>query len=169
MIYFSYGSNMSIFRLSSRIPATRIGVAMLREHQLRFHKVSNKDGSAKCDAFQTDHVDDVVIGVVYQINAIDKPVLDVYEGTGNGYDVKTVHVEMDDVQVEAFTYYATELDAGLKPFCWYKQHVLTGAKENDLPDHYIDMIRAVESVNDSNLGRLRKELSIYDAVNLGIK
>ena len=50
MLYFSYGSNMSIKRIIDGVPsAKKIGVGKLLSHELKFHKVSNKDGSAKCD------------------------------------------------------------------------------------------------------------------------
>ena len=37
--YFAYGSNMSLVRLRERVPsAERLGVFILAEYQLRFHK-----------------------------------------------------------------------------------------------------------------------------------
>ncbi len=48
MKYFAYGSNMSLARLKGRVPsAKRLGMFCLRNHQLAFHKISKKDGSAK--------------------------------------------------------------------------------------------------------------------------
>jgi hypothetical protein len=53
MLYFAYGSNMSVSRLVARTPSAQpLGRCALRGHQLRFHKVGG-DGSAKCDAFHT--------------------------------------------------------------------------------------------------------------------
>ena len=54
MLYFAYGSNMSIRRLQSRdINPVKVNVARLYGHTLKFHKPS-KDGSGKCDVFKTD-------------------------------------------------------------------------------------------------------------------
>lgn len=38
-------------------------------------------------------------------------------GVGYGYEVKTVGLECETGSLEAFAYYATHIDAGLKPFC----------------------------------------------------
>ncbi|PUB91560.1 MAG: hypothetical protein DBP01_01735, partial [gamma proteobacterium symbiont of Ctena orbiculata] len=43
--------------------------------------------------------------------------------------------------VVAYTYYATFIDRTLKPYQWYKHHVLTGALEYGLPAPYIDRLR----------------------------
>ena len=53
IINFSYGSNMSSKRFGNRLDYERLCTGMLPKHQLKFHK-SSKDGSGKCDAFETD-------------------------------------------------------------------------------------------------------------------
>ena len=63
--------------------------------------------------------------------------------------------------IKAFTYYATRTAAGIKPFHWYKQHVLSGAKEHCFPEHYIDTIVAIHSLEDEDFDRTENELSIY--------
>ena len=55
-------------------------------HRLEFHKVG-RDGSAKCDAFETGNPDDSVIGVVFDIHTAEKNYLDQAEGLGVGYDI----------------------------------------------------------------------------------
>lgn len=46
---FAYDSNMLSARLRERAPSARaLGVAVLRVHELKWHKVA-KDGSGKCD------------------------------------------------------------------------------------------------------------------------
>ncbi len=162
MKYFAYGSNMSIRRIQQRVPeAQMISTAILKEHILLFHKVS-KDGSGKCDAFFTGNQQDFLIGVLYNIEKKDKKELDKAEGLGQGYDEKEVVVYIDnDIQNVALTYVATEYDNTLKPFSWYKKHVLKGAKEANLPFEYIKTIEAVESVKDEDDEREKKELNIY--------
>lgn len=162
MIYFSYGSNMSFKRLNARIThISRLGVATLYEHDLRFHKVGNKDGSGKCDILETNLPEHSVIGVVYNIDPVEKHILDTYEGLGNGYEEKQVSVEMNGEMVSAFTYFATHIDKALKPLHWYKEHVLRGACENELPEQYIQKIEMIESIADHNLARHTRELAIY--------
>lgn len=163
MKYFAYGSNMSIKRIQQRVPEAQIiGIATLKEHTLLFHKVS-KDGSGKCNAFFTGNQQDYVIGVLFNIDKKNKKELDKAEGLGDGYDEKEIVVDIDENTKDvAITYVATKCDDALKPFSWYKKHVLNGAKEVHLPVEYIKTIEAVESIKDKNNEREKKELNIYD-------
>ncbi len=161
MLYFSFGSNMSEKRLLQRITASRIGVAILTGHQLCFRKRSEADGSAKCDIQETGQPDDFVFGVLYDIDRSQKPILDMYEGLGSGYNVKTVSVTINNKSFDAFTYYATSVDTSLKPYHWYKRHVLEGAKENNMPEEYIKHIDKIPALVDIDSERRERELSIY--------
>ncbi|MEJ2141078.1 MAG: gamma-glutamylcyclotransferase [Gammaproteobacteria bacterium] len=162
MIYFSYGSNMSFKRLNARIAnISRLGVATLYEHDLRFHKVGNKDGSGKCDILETYDPEHTVIGVVYKIDPLEKHILDTHEGLGNGYEEKQISVEMNGDRISAFTYYATHINQALKPLHWYKEHVLRGARENKLPEYYIQKIQMIDSITDQDFERHTRELAIY--------
>jgi gamma-glutamylcyclotransferase len=165
MLYFSYGSNMSTPRLAARAPAARaVGVAKLQMHGLSFRK-KGKDGSAKCDAVCTNDRMDVVYGVVFRISAAGKAELDRQEGLKNGYEEKVVRVvTRDGKALQAVTYYATRIEPGLKPYEWYKEHVLRGAREHGLPAEYIQAIASVEAVPDPDRRRHARELSIYRPV-----
>ena len=162
MLYFSYGSNMSIRRLRARVPSARfVAVATLATHKLKFHKAGN-DGSGKCDAAATGSAHDTVIGVVFAISRADKPVLDRKEGLGYGYEEKIVAVtSTEGVTMEAATYYATHTNSTLKPYHWYKEHVMTGARENGLPWLYLRTISSIDSIADPEAERHEVELAIY--------
>ncbi len=164
MIYFAYGSNMSAARLKKRIPsAVKIETGFLYSHKLAFHKVGKKDGSGKCDAFETGNTEDYLAGVLYQINPEDRGLLDEIEGRGYGYEVKNVKIKTSlENESMAFTYYATNINTNLQPYHWYKHHVITGAKENDLSCEYINRIKSVESIKDPDSANAEKELSIYN-------
>ena len=153
---------MSIRRLRDRTPlARRIGTGTLEKHQLVFHK-HGRDNSAKCDAHQTGDPNHFVVGVLYEIHPEEKPILDKVEGLGSGYEIKDVLVRLDNgSQVEAFTYYATHINSDLKPFDWYREHVLVGARENALPEEYIQAIEAIDFIGDNDAKRFTKEMSIY--------
>lgn len=159
MYYFAYGSNMSEKRLTRRIPARKLGIAALRGYGLFFTKPSEADGSAKCDICPADSV---VYGVLYEIDPEDKPVLDRFEGLGYGYRTEAVEVEFRGEPVEALTYIAVNMDDSLKPFSWYRQHVINGAVENGLPSDYIEGIRRVPVMEDPNSDRATEELAIYE-------
>lgn len=161
MLYFAYGSNMSVKRLRARVPSAQFrAVAELLRHELKFHKIG-QDGSAKCDAAETGEPGHVVLGVVFELNRSEKSVLDLKEGLGRGYEEKVVVVSGEGEIMEAVMYYATRIDPLLKPFHWYKEHVLRGAGENGLPEQYVQMIVGVESVVDFDFGRHEEEMEIY--------
>lgn len=161
LLYFAFGSNMSERRLLERIKAEKLGVATLTEHRLCFHKVSEADGSAKCNILETGQPYDFVLGVLYEIDESQKPILDYIEGLGFGYDIKTVTVNLDGKSFETYTYYATSIDPSLKPYHWYKRHVLEGAIENGMPSDYIKSIEDVEALVDTDSERQDRESAIY--------
>lgn len=164
MNYFAYGSNMSLSRLRVRIPsAIALGCHSLSCYDLRFHKAS-KDGSGKCDAYFTSKADDVVYGVLFEIDQIEKAILDKVEGLGYGYDEKEIVVTTrDGVLISAITYVASNIDDARRPYSWYVNHVAIGAREALLPEDYIrDKISSVEAVEDADKVRDAKERAIYD-------
>jgi len=162
MLYFSYGSNMSSRRLRYRVPSAEFNtVATLHGHELCFHKQS-MDGSAKCDAYETGDDRHSIIGVVFDLTESEKPMLDTYEGLGHGYDQKVVEVVTSSGHIiEAMTYYALIIDSSLKPYHWYKQHVLRGAREHGLPAEYTELIAAIDSLEDPDDSRHEREMAIY--------
>lgn len=163
MLYFAYGSNMSSARLRERVPsAVQKHTGYLKKYAIRFHKVGFRDGSAKCDACETGDPDDYVAGVIYSISPAEKKLLDNAEGLGYGYEIKNVAIKTISGQiVDAFMYYATIIDKSLRPFHWYKHHVIWGAKEHKLPDEYIDRLISVASIDDSDSPRATNELNVY--------
>lgn len=162
LVYFSYGSNMSRRRLQERV--REVGPAMLASlpgHRLAFHK-RGRDGSAKCDIQYTGDRDDRVVGVLFSLPNTAGPVLDACEGLGNGYQRKQVQVlAPDGVSISATTYYATRIDHSLKPFKWYRAHVLAGAREHGLPPDYVASIERVRAIDDPDPDRHAREMSIY--------
>ncbi len=162
MFYFAYGSNMSLKRIRGRVPQARfMTTAFLPGYALRFHKIG-RDGSGKCDAYKTGHSGDRVYGVVYKIDQAGGHLLDRWEDLGYGYGRKTVVVLSGDLgAIEAETYYAIRTEDSLKPFHWYKEHVMRGAAEWNLPGDYIQRIAATESVDDPVKIRVEREMAIY--------
>ncbi|TWX53616.1 gamma-glutamylcyclotransferase family protein [Colwellia hornerae] len=162
MKYFAYGSNMSLLRLQERVPsAQKLETVSLKNHQLRFN-MSGKDGSGKCDSFQTNNSDDIVIGALFEINKDEKAILDRAESLGSGYNEKIVSVYNDRGETfEALIYCALKIDPSLKPYSWYLNHVIVGAKETKLPADYLAIIESVVCINDLNKERETKERAMY--------
>ena len=154
---------MSIKRLLDRVPsAKRVDVGILEKHELKFHKISTNDGSAKCDAYETGNPEHELYGVVFHISEEGKAELDKKEGLGSGYEQKDVKIQLNNgATIDAFTYYATNINSELKPLDWYKEHVLRGARENELPIECIRSIEMIEHVEDLDAERRDSELSIY--------
>ena len=163
MLYFAYGSNMSSPRLLARIPrAENIGTGAVSGHVLKFHKISQIDGSGKCDIYKTNKPGDRVRGVLYKVSPDDKKNLDQIEGLGIGYKEKIVAVLLDNGEERrAFVYYAITIDPLVLPLDWYIEHVLQGALENNLPDYYIAAIKKVRAVADIDKERYRREMALY--------
>lgn len=150
-VTFAYGSNMFTARIRERCPSARvIGVAELRGYELRWHKVSKKDGSGKCDIVAVDTPNASVFGVLYEIAVHDKTALDRAEGLGAGYEEIKIEVDCGGRQVTAKAYRATNINPSLRPYTWYRALVIAGAKEHGLPARYIAGLESVPADHDSN-------------------
>ncbi|MGR7921394.1 hypothetical protein ACU6RQ_09845 [Zobellella denitrificans] len=53
-----------------------------------------------------------------------------FSGLGYGYDQKEVEVTTDQGSLISLMYFATRVNPALKPYRWYKEHVLVGARVN---------------------------------------
>lgn len=161
VLYFAYGSNMSSRRLQARVPsATLVSRASLHGYQLRFHKHSLDDLSAKCDAYRTGDPDDRVLGVLFEFDQAEQAHLDHCEG--EGYKIVRLEVETEEGDfVQALSYLAVLIKSDLRPYPWYKQHVLNGAREHALPADYIAMIEAEPTQQDNDEARSQRELALY--------
>ena len=145
-LYFGYGSNMSTERLRGRAPTARPrSVGRLLRHTLRWHKLG-RDGSGKCDIEPTD-TPSVVWGVLFDVAWDEKPALDAAEGLGFGYFEKEVRIVTEDGECLALTYHANldRIDPALRPHDWYKDYVVSGAREHGLPADYIRELEQVEA------------------------
>ena len=87
-------------------------------------------------------------------------------GYGYGYSEKTVTVQNDAGDIfEAFTYYATRTDSSLKPYSWYLNHVVIGAKETNLPTQYLALVESIECISDPDKERDSEQRAIYPTLN----
>lgn len=137
-------------RLTERVlSAELLGVIELRHHRLAFEKKS-RDGSSKCNLVHTGNESDGIHGAIYQIDSGHKPALDVFEGKGNGYDDRQLTIELHGKDYSCFTYFAqpSHIEHGLKPYHWYKQLVVLGAKHLQFPDAYVRSVELTESTED---------------------
>ncbi|MCP4595875.1 MAG: gamma-glutamylcyclotransferase [Neptuniibacter sp.] len=152
---------MSHPRLLDRLPNVELlGLGCLSQHQFRFHK-RGRDGSAKADAHFTGNNNDSIYGVLYKLEESDLIVLDEIEDCGVGYERKRVEVRFSDQFLVASTYVALHIDRSLKPFHWYRQHVIHGAEQAGLPEQYVKHLKRLEYLQDRDHDRALRELAIY--------
>ena len=161
-LYFAYGSNMLVKKLTSRcksakkINPTKDSQYMIREHEYGFFKRS-EDGSGKGDIKETGKKDDKVYGVLFCINNAEEILLDRAEGLGYGGENIGVIDEKINEKIEAKAYFAQNPERELEPYDWYKRQTVQGAKDNGLPEKYIKKIEAKPSKPDDDEDRIRKE------------
>lgn len=161
-VTFAYGSNMPAARLRERCPSARaIGIAELPGHELRWHKVSKKDGSGKCDIVASS-ADVSVLGVLYEIANGEKRALDNAEGLGAGYEEIEIEVLCGGDPVTAKAYRATDIDPALRPYTWYRAFVIAGAKEHGLPMSYIAGLEAVLADQDPDRVRHDERMALIE-------
>lgn len=160
VLVFAYGSNLCIERLLVRTPSARaVATGTLAGYELRWHKRS-RDGSGKCDAFETGRSEDAVWGAVYALAAADKRVLDEYEGLGEDYFERSVAVAArggDTVRAVAYVANPVWHDADARPYLWYKGFVTVGARQHALPAEYRRRLEAIESLEDPDAARHERE------------
>ena len=151
-------------KLKDRCPsAVPIGICKIKKHSLKFHKVSHaiskknriRDISGKGDIVPSET--DEVYGVLFSIDKSEKRSLDKAEGYPKyGYDKKTIDVvTIKGEKYKSVMYFAKKsaINPKKKPYHWYKEQVVQGAKEHGLPEDYIKKIKAVESIPDQDRER----------------
>lgn len=144
VLYFAYGSNMKTDQLCKRIPSAEpIGRGRILNKRLVCNKRS-KNGSGKANL--EDSLGDVVWGVLYEMDSSDLNRLDKAEG---GYLRTRMYVQTDeDKLVAAEVYFSTELTLEAIPFDWYKKLLISGAREHQLPEDYIEFLKKLPSKRD---------------------
>ncbi|MCP3986048.1 MAG: gamma-glutamylcyclotransferase [bacterium] len=143
LLYFAYGSNLSVQRLQKRVATTLpIGAARLGGHRWVCDK-PGRDGSAKANLVPdpADHV----WGALYQLDPGQLAVLDRYEG---GYERVEIHVDRPregagSTRWQALTYRSDQRGDDPVPFDWYRRMILDGARQHDLPAAWLARLESL--------------------------
>ncbi len=163
MLYAAYGSNLHTVRLADRVSSTRfLGTAFLPHWSLHFHKRS-KDDSGKCNILPGDNG---VYLAIFEISAEDKLVLDKIEGLGDGYSELSLSIP-DVGNCASYTAEDTHIDDSLRPYDWYKELVLAGAKFHGFPDNYLNAIERVQALRDPDFQRSANRWETVERVKAG--
>ena len=164
LYYLAYGSNLHPVRLSERVASAELlGVVELRQYRLAFQK-KGWDGSSKCNLVHTGETGDGVYAAMYSIATIHKADLDRFEGKGQGYDDVELIVKFQGKLQSCFTYFAqpSHIAHDLRPYHWYKNLVLLGARHLQFPEAYVYGIEALESMDDPDEGRRHTHDQLLD-------
>lgn len=150
-------------RLQKRVPSAEpIGVASLEGYTLCFHKKSH-DGSSKCNL--VEFASKTTYGVLFQMKKNELPYLDRAEGLGFGYIRKELVVSCKESPIQAFLYLAQPeyIESKLLPYDWYVDFVLSGARQNQLPQSYISILEDTLFVADPDKERTLKNRQILQS------
>lgn len=160
MRYAAYGSNLHPVRLRRRTPSARlVGTDVLEGFELAWTK-RGQDGSGKCTVREASwrrvHV------AVFEIDPAEQRLLDIAEGLGAGYELETVVLPSMGA---CRTYLAHDdyMDDALRPFEWYRELVLVGARLHRFPPTYLDLIEATPATRDPDTGRRRDHEALIRA------
>ncbi|MHA1343488.1 MAG: gamma-glutamylcyclotransferase family protein [Promethearchaeota archaeon] len=162
---FSYGSNMYSKRLVKRVQSAEIrGIGKAQGFKIEFSKKS-KDNSGKATLIRTTNKSDIIWGTISTILKKEKHLLDEAEGLREGYNEEHIRIKNEtNEDLLLITYIADDsyIDKKLVPYSWYKTLVVEGAKENGLPEKYIEKLELQKAKEDKNIERAKSELKILE-------
>lgn len=149
--YLAYGSNLHPLRLQARIPSARLcGTIALPGHRLSFDK-RGRDRSGKCTIEPSPQA--VLHAAVYALRRDQRPILDRIE---SGYVPRRLEpVTVAGRRCRPFTYVADpiHIDSGLRPFDWYLDLVVAGARFHGFPMGYLTALQRTPTTPDLNRTR----------------
>lgn len=167
-LYLAYGSNLHPLRLAERVPSARFeAVVSLPEHRLRFHKIG-QDGSGKCNLEASSDPGSGVLAVVYSLDEAEVPMLDRFEG--GGYEHRWFEVDIGGEHCSAYAYVAppNHCDPALKPFRWYRELVLLGARHHRFPETYLQVLAEVDVMEDQDAHRQAIHQALLANIQAGL-
>jgi gamma-glutamylcyclotransferase len=101
-----------------------------------------------------------VHGVIYSVSHADSRSLDQAEDAGQGYDRVRLRVSARGRYRAVFTYVArpTAIDTELRPFDWYLEYILRGARYHRLPGRYVKQISRAAPLRDATAARRQRHM-----------
>ncbi|HRE32215.1 MAG TPA: gamma-glutamylcyclotransferase [Candidatus Berkiella sp.] len=180
MKYFAYGEMMFSAKLHHIVPeATCLGIAKVMGYKLFFHNRGHDDASGKCNIVPVKDPNCEVYGVIYEINNRHRYLLDKDQSLGCGSQeitLKVWSVKSPDTHelasqengIFAFTYIAHKdnIFEDLVPYNWYKEMILSGAKEHHLPSEYIHHLEQYAETYDPNVQRANRQKRYLESILL---
>lgn len=142
MLYFAYGSNVSIVQMLKRCPTAKVvGVDYITHYALRFNK-KGIDGTGKANV--EEHLNSRVHGVVYVLSPSTVAQLDQYEGEGEHYHRVPV-VTASGKECEMYVADPKHINNKLHPSEEYKETITRGFSFLAIPTKYYKKIKALKT------------------------
>lgn len=140
--YFAFGSNLLKERITINNPTAAFQtIARLEGYKLVFCDTILTDWHGGAASIERD-VDREVWGAVWTLGLADLPHLDRQE---QGYRRLTVAVEsMEGRTIQCETYQFAGSPAKKAPSRYYKDVIVRGARQHNLPRHYLQLLEDVQ-------------------------
>ena len=103
---------------------------------------------------------------IFDIGLEDKLSLDRIEGVGIGYSDVTLFVPGVG-ECASYVSLESHIDDSLRPYDWYRELVLIGARSHHFPDDYLKQIEAVPACNDPDPDRRLRMSKLLELLNTG--
>ena len=137
--FFAVGTNMDDEHMRRWIPsARRLAIASLSGFEVRWHKRSSDGG--KLAARRTGHSDDVIWGVLYEVDALSGQQIDQGQRAHGYREERVTVVGPDGDEHDASVYVACDekIDDSTMPTRSYRDPIVNAARANGLPAEYVD-------------------------------
>ena len=136
--YFAYGSNMNHQQMKQRCPSSIfIKKAFLKGYKFVYDGYSSIRKGAVANIIETGEENDEVWGGLFEINEDNLSSLDCYEGYPNSYNRKEVVLGSEEGKsFKAIAYYRIGKRIS-EPSEDYRNIIIKGAKDCNLPENYI--------------------------------
>ena len=158
-LYAAYGSNLHPVRLQKRVSsATFVGTCLLAKYELRFHKVSDVDGSGKCNVVPGKKG---VYLAIFRIEESERSILDREEGLNYGYNATQFETEAFG-RCSSYLADASAIDESAQPMDWYKEMVRLGCLVNGFSNTYVQRVESVAAIVDSDKERASQRWKIVE-------
>lgn len=114
---------------------------------MRWHKRSSDGG--KLAALRTDHPDDVIWGVVYEVDGPSWRQIDQGQRAHGYRDERVIVVGPDGDEHDASVYVARAemIDDSMMPTRSYRDPIVNAARANGLPAEYVDELARTAAVD----------------------
>jgi len=137
MNYFAYGSNMNHVQMKTRCPGSRfITKVFLDGYKFVYDGYTTIRNGAVANVIPS--IGEIVWGGLFEINQDNLFALDCYEGYPTIYQRKELEVKDDNgKRYQAIVYLRNKKQIG-KPSSEYRNLIIQGARDCELPDKYIN-------------------------------